>query len=136
MMLFPITDGGVATEEKADVAVAVEVFRSAVVNADENVLTKLLDDDLSYGHSDGHVEGKRDLITKLLDGTYDFVTMDFSEQHIQVKGSVALVRNRLDGKTNDAGKPNEAHLYVLMVWLKTSDGWKLLARQAVKRVIS
>jgi ketosteroid isomerase-like protein len=134
MMLFPFASGGSDPDQDKEIAAAVESFRNAVINADGNVLTKLLADDLSYGHSDGHVEGKKDLISKLADGTYDFVTMDLTEQTIRVSDNVAIVRNKLDGKTNDGGKPNEAHLFVLMVWQKSGAGWKLIARQAVKQI--
>src|SRR5687767_1093769 len=117
-----------------NVAAVVEAFRKAVIHADKEMLSGILDDELSYGHSDGHVEGKNDLINKLSDGTYEFVTMDFSDQTILVRNDVAIVRLRLDGKTNDGGKPNEAHLFVLMVWHKTGSSWKMVARQAVKNI--
>lgn len=135
MMLYPLDSGGSPRNEKDQVAAAVESFRKAIIDANETHLSKLLDDDLSYGHSDGHVEGKKEVLAKFSDGTYDFVTMEFSEQSISISENVAIVRNRLDGNTNDGGKPNEAHLFVLLVWHKTNDGWKLLARQAVKRLM-
>ena len=59
--------------------------------------------------------------------------MELTEQTIKITGDIAVVRNKLDGKTADGGKPGEAHLYVLMVWQKTKSGWSLLARQAVKQ---
>jgi ketosteroid isomerase-like protein len=135
MLLFPFALAGSAQKHEKDVAAAVESFRTAVVNADGAALEKLLADNLSYGHSDGHVEGKRELITKLSDGTYDFVTMELTDQTIRITDNIAVVRNKLDGKTADNGKPNEAHLYVLMVWQKAKGGWKLLARQAVKQAL-
>ncbi len=135
MMLYPLDGVGSPRNEKDQVAAAVESFRKAIIDANETHLSKLLDDDLSYGHSDGHVEGKKEVLAKFSDGTYDFVTMEFSEQSISISENVAIVRNRLDGNTNDGGKPNEAHLFVLLVWHKTNDGWKLLARQAVKRLM-
>jgi ketosteroid isomerase-like protein len=134
MMIYSLNGGDNAGGQNNEVAAAVEAFRNAVVDADAKTLSGLLAENLSYGHSDGKVEGKKDLIGKLSDGTYDFVTMDLTEQTIQLSGDVAIVRNRLDGKTNDGGKPNEAHLYVLMIWQKSGDGWKLIARQAVKRL--
>src|ERR1700755_1235981 len=110
---------------------AVESFRKAVIDADAYVLAKLLDENLSYGHSDAHVEGKNDLITKLSDGTYKFVTMDFSEQSVGISNNIAIVRHNLDGNTLDGGKPNEAHLHVLTVWYNPGSSWKMIARQAV-----
>jgi ketosteroid isomerase-like protein len=44
------------------------------------------------------------------------------------------VRHIFSAVTNDGGKPGEAHLSVLMVWMKQKGQWKLLARQAVKVV--
>lgn len=133
MMLFPFASGAQTPDQDKEISVAVESFRNAVINADGKVLAKLLSDDLSYGHSDGHVDGKKELVRKLSDGTYDFITMEFTAQTIKVTGNIAIVRNKLDGKTNDGGIPNEAHLYVLMVWQKSDDGWKLLARQTAKQ---
>jgi len=133
MLLLSIALSSVGQNKEGAVATAVESFRKAVVDANEAKLDALLSTDLSYGHSDGHVEGKQELIDKLKDGRYDFVNMELTEQTIKVTGDIALVRNKLDGKTADEGKPNEAHLYVLMVWQKTKGGWYLLARQAVKQ---
>ncbi|HLA53082.1 MAG TPA: nuclear transport factor 2 family protein [Flavitalea sp.] len=133
MLLLSVALSSVGQNKENAVATAVESFRKAVVDADGAKLNALLATDLSYGHSDGRVEGKQELIDKLKDGRYDFVNMELTEQTIKVTGDIALVRNKLDGKTADEGKPNEAHLYVLMVWQKTKGGWSLLARQAVKQ---
>lgn len=117
-----------------NITTTIEQFRSAVLESNSALLTELLADELSYGHSDGHVEGKTDFISKLADGTYSFLTMDLTAQTIIETNNVAVVRHELDAKTNDEGKPNEAHLYVLLVWSKHESGWKLIARQAVKKL--
>jgi ketosteroid isomerase-like protein len=108
-------------------------FREAVLSADATQLARLLSVDLSYGHSDGHVEGKDDLISKLADGTYQFTTMDISQQTVGVTGDLAIIRHELDAATNDEDKPGEAHLFVLLVWQHGPQGWQLVARQAVKK---
>lgn len=112
----------------------IEQFRNAILNANTTVLHSLLADELSYGHSDGHVEGKMDFINKLSDGIYSFLTMDLSAQTITETGNIAIVRHELDAETNDEGKAGEAHLYVLLVWRKDENDWKLIARQAVKKI--
>ncbi len=133
MLLLTVALSSLGQNKENAVATAVESFRKAVVDADGAALSSLLAPELSYGHSDGHVEGKQELIDKLKDGRYDFLNMELTEQTIKVTGDIAVVRNKLDGKTADGGKPGEAHLYVLMVWQKTKSGWCLLARQAVKQ---
>ena len=117
--------------EKA-VADAVEQLRTAMVNADKAVLEKLVDEKLSYGHSSGHIDNKKEFIQKLISGESDFVTMDLTEQTISISGDVAIVRHTLSAKTNDSGKPGEVHLKVMLVWQKHKKSWILLARQAIK----
>ncbi len=119
-------------EEKA-VAAAVEALRVAMVNADSVTLDKLTSDQLSYGHSSGHVEGKSSFINKISSGRSDFVSIELPDQVIIVSGKTALVRHTLNAVTNDGGKAGEVHLSVLLVWQKQHGDWKLLARQAVKK---
>ena len=117
-----------------NITTTIDQFRTAILESNAAQLQELLADELSYGHSDGHVEGKSDFISKISDGTYSFLTMDLSAQTIIEAGNSVIVRHELDAKTNDEGKPNEAHLYVLLVWNKYEGGWKLIARQAVKKL--
>jgi ketosteroid isomerase-like protein len=51
-----------------------------------------------------------------------------------VKDKTAIVRHNMAAKTNDNGKPGEVHLHILLVWQKQHGNWKLVARQAVKKV--
>ena len=134
LTIFVCNGYGQPKSEKS-ISEAVERFRKAMVDPDSATLSALLDEKLSYGHSDGHVDTKPELITKISSGTYDFIGMDLANFTIVVSGKLASVRSTLDGKTNDNGKPGEAHLYVLMVWQKKHGSWKLFARQAVKQAV-
>ena len=122
---------GQSKDEKA-VADAVEQLRKAMVNGDKTMLEKLTEEKLSYGHSGGHIDDKKEFVDKLTNGSSDFGTIDLSEQTISISDKVAVVRHTLNAKTNDGGKPGEVHLKVLLIWQKGKDGWKLLARQAIK----
>ena len=111
----------------------VERLRQAMVNADEVALNDLVCEKLSYGHSAGYVEDKKEFIRKLTSGENDFINIDLSNQSISISGNVAVVRHRLDASTQDVGKPPaQIKLLILMVWQKDHGTWKLLARQAVK----
>lgn len=119
-------------EEKA-VADAVEKLKVAMVDADKTTLETLAAEKLSYGHSGGHIDDKKEFVEKIVSGASNFVSIDLAEQTINISGDVAIVRHILNAKTNDAGKdPGEVHLRVLLIWQKEKSGWKLLARQAVK----
>jgi len=121
-------------DAEKQVANTIEQLRKAMVDADSAQLVNLTAPALSYGHSSGKVQNKKEFIEKIVDGSSDFVTMDLTEQTITISDNIAIVRHRLDAKTNDAGKPGEVHLYILLIWQKQKTGWKLLARQAVKIV--
>ena len=118
--------------EDAAVNQAVEAMRKAMVDADPVMLDKLSSAKLSYGHSGGALDDKRKFVDKIVSGKSDFVTLEFIDQVISIDKNVAIVRHKLDAKTNDNGKPGEVHLNVLLVWQKQRGHWKLLARQAVK----
>ena len=125
---------GVKAQGKNEKAVvtAVENLRKAMVDADSVMLDKLTSEKLSYGHSGGHIDNKKEFVTKIVSGKSDFVTMELSELTIVVSKKVAMVRHKLNATTNDNGKPGEVHLLVLLIWQKQHGSWKLLARQAVK----
>jgi uncharacterized protein DUF4440 len=121
-----------AKDEK-EVADAVEQLRVAMINGNKTVLEKLAAEKLSYGHSGGHIDDKKEFVEKIVSGASNFESIDLVEQTISISDDVAIVRHVLHAKTNDAGKePGEVHLRVLLIWQKKKGGWKLLARQAVK----
>jgi len=120
-------------DEKA-VGVSVEKLHKAMIDANKTELENLADDKLSYGHSSGHVDTKKEFVEKITSGRSDFVAIHTEDMSISVSGKTAIVRHVLRAKTNDNGKPGEVNLKVLLVWQKQHGSWKLLARQAVKPV--
>ena len=62
----------------------------------------------------------------------DFVTIDITDQTIDIVGKTAIVRHQFNATTNDGGKPGIVKLKVLLIFQKENGVWKLLARQAVK----
>jgi hypothetical protein len=131
--LFFYAIGFTQTKGEKEVANAVELLKMAMVNANKTSLENLAAEKLSYGHSSGHIDDKREFVDKIVSGTSDFVSIDLTDQTISISDEVAVVRHVFHAKTNEPGKgPGEVHLRVLLVWQKQKGGWKLLARQAVK----
>jgi ketosteroid isomerase-like protein len=117
-----------------ELTIAVESFRKALIDPTQANLDKLTMNELTYGHSSGMIQDKAAFEQALLSGASDFVSIDLSQQTMHVVGNTAWVRHIFSAVTNDGGKPGEAHLSVLTVWMKQKGQWKLLARQAVKVV--
>ena len=120
------------TKDEKAVAASVESLRKAMVDADKSVLDKLSDTKLSYGHSSGKIEDKTSFVDNIVSGRSDFVSIELTDQTITVTGNTAIVRHNLIAATNDGGKAGEVRLHIMLVWVKESAQWKLLARQAVK----
>ena len=99
-----------------------------------NLVSQILHEDLSYGHSSGTIETKTMLITSLTSNESDFKTMDLTDQIIKIVGKNAIVRHKLFAETANKGVASTAKLYVLMVFTKVKGNWFLLARQAAKIV--
>jgi ketosteroid isomerase-like protein len=114
------------------VVAAVEQLRLAMISGIQDELNAIASDQLSYGHSGGHVEGKKEFVEKIASGKSDFVTIELTEQTIMVVGKTAIIRHALNATTNDSGKPGTVKLKVMLVFQKEKGKWVMLARQAVK----
>jgi ketosteroid isomerase-like protein len=120
------------SKDETAVTSAVETLRKAMIDGDRAALESIAADQLSYGHSGGHIDDKKEFVEKIASGKSDFVTIELLNQTVSVSGKTAIVRHKLNATTNDGGKPAEVHLLVLLVWQKQHGKWVLLARQAVK----
>jgi hypothetical protein len=126
--VMPAGSGGAGDSAVA----AAEKLRVAMVDPDQAVLSSLVADELSYGHSGGRIDTKASFIGDLVAGNSDFVTIDISDQTAKVVQDVAIIRHTLVAKTNDRGVAGNVKLHVLQVWQRQGGAWKLLARQAVR----
>ena len=87
---------------------------------------------LSYGHSNGWVETKTDMIKNLETGYMNYNSIKEDSVQIMINGTMANVRFVADINATLNGNTNSFHLKVLEVWVKKSKRWVLFARQAVK----
>ena len=125
-------DSRAQTKEQVAVTQSVEQLRQLMIDPDKAKLESLVSDELSYGHSGGKLEDRKAFIEALTTGASDFKTIDLTEQTVTIVDNTALVRHKLMAETANDGKPGQAKLAVLLVWIKQKGNWKLLARQAVK----
>ena len=120
------------SKQEKEVTDRVESLRQAMVSADGNSLDNLTAEKLSYGHSNGLIEDKKEYIRKITSGENAYLKLDHSKQSISISGKAAIVRLQFQAETMADGKPSASKLHVLMVWQKQGKEWKLLARQAIK----
>ena len=107
-------------------------FDKALMSKDTVVLKQLLHKDLTYGHSNGWVETKRELINNLVTDKLTYKKIESSEVSWVTVKDIATMRNKTILAYVLDGKPGELVLHVLQVWQKTNKGWQLLSRQSAK----
>lgn len=134
ILITIVSVGGFAqSKSEKQVAAATEQLRKAMVDGDRTALENIAAEKLSYGHSGGHIDDKKEFVEKIASGNSDFLSIDISDQTISISGKTAIVRHILTAKTHDKGKDiADVHLRIILVWQKQAGKWRLLARQAVK----
>ena len=120
------------SKAETEVAAAVDKFNQAMVSADKSQLDKLTAEQLSYGHSSGKVQDKTVYIDDVVNGPFDFLTIDVVDQTIAMAGETAIVRHVFTSEATNDGNPTNIRIGNVMVWQKQKGQWKLLARQAFK----
>jgi len=123
-----------ASGDEEAVAEKLEAFRAAQVAADAKAFDALCAAELSYSHSDGHVEDKATFIANATNGKSKFLSLAYQDPSIRVVGPAAIVRFHWVGEQEAAadGKKSSTNLHILMNWQKQGADWKLLSRASTK----
>jgi ketosteroid isomerase-like protein len=132
--LFFTTAVTFAQVDSVSLKSAVADLDKAIVNKDEKALTQFLNADLSYGHSNGWVQTKTEIINDLKSGKLTYSKIENTTVSIAaINNNWATVRINTNATGSSANGPSfDLKLHVLQVWLKTKNGWQLIARQATK----
>jgi hypothetical protein len=105
----------------------------ALINKDEKTLSELLNTDVSYGHSNGWVQKKADIVNDLKSGKLVYDKLEnVSEMVVAINKGWATARTNTNAEGKLNGNPFQFKLHILEVWLKTKSGWQLIARQSTK----
>jgi ketosteroid isomerase-like protein len=122
-----------SADEEA-VAKRLEAFRAAQIAADAKALEGLCAPELSYSHSDGHVEDKATFIKNATSGKSKMLSLVYQDPSIRVVGDVAIVRFHWLGESEAIAdsKKSSTNLHILMNWQKQDGQWMLLSRASTK----
>lgn len=131
VLLLTAVVAGAQTEE-AKLATTINEFHQALVNGNTVSINQQTDKALSYGHSNGWVETKTELINNLKSGYMKYSSYKADSLQVVINGNVANARFVADITAALNGKEGNFHLKVLEVWVKKGKRWLLFARQAVK----
>jgi len=119
--------------QQTEVMVKTASLRSALLNKDSVDLANLLADDVSYGHSNGMIQTKSELIRDVISRVQEYQSINPSDMSVRVYGNTAIVNMKAKVKLLSSGNPMDLNLAIVLVWIKKDTDWKLEARQAVKQ---
>jgi ketosteroid isomerase-like protein len=120
--------------DEQTVAKNLEAFRQAQVAQDAKALDALTWPELSYSHSDAHIEDKATFIKNATSGKSKSLSLEYKDPSIRVVGSAAIVRFHWMAESQSVadGTKSSTNLAILMTWQKRGGQWKLLDRGSTK----
>ncbi len=122
-----------AQTDEAKLTTTIKEFHQALVNKNTVSINQQTDKALSYGHSNGWIETKNELIKNLETGYLSYKSIKEDSLQITMNGNMANARFIGDYEVSlNGGNMAVYHLKVLEVWVKKGNRWILFARQAVK----
>ena len=131
LLLFTFVFANAQTEEQK-LTTTMKEFHGALVNKNTTSINQQTDKALSYGHSNGWVETKADMIKDLETGYIVYHSYKEDSLNITMNGAMANARFVADISATLRGNTTNFHLRVLEVWVKKGKRWLLFARQAIR----
>lgn len=109
-------------------------LKTALIQKDSAGLSRLLGDEVSYGHSNAMIQTKAQLIRDVMSGVQEYKSIEPSDMQIRVYENTGIVTMKSKVSMVMQGKPLDISMNVLLVWVWNGSDWKLVARQSVKNI--
>lgn len=120
-------------EEKKVTEALLNIHKAIFVEKNVQVLESNIANVLTYGHSGGKIEDRKEMIENIANSKSVYSNINATVLSVNVQAKTAVTRYLLTGtETKPDGKSTELKLNILQVWVKEKKVWKLMARQAVK----
>ena len=125
---------GSSTDEQNTAAIeaAMQAWKHAAMAKDRAGLERVFHADLRYGHSTSEVQGKKETIDRDVNSPNIYKDIVFNSIDIKYYGNLAVLTDHEFFHIDDKGVDRTAGFGSLAVWIKTPQGWQMLARQVVK----
>jgi hypothetical protein len=121
-----------AQTDEEKLTATVKEFHQALVKKNTVSINQQTDKALSYGHSNGWVETKAEMMKNLETGYLNYHSYKEDSIAVVMNNNLANVRFIADIDVSLKETRGNYHLKVLEVWVKKGKRWVLFARQAVK----
>ena len=132
LVLF-LFNSSFAQIDSIDLKNAMQQLDKALLQKDETVLKSVLHKDLSFGHSNGWIQTKADILNDFASGklTYNKIENN-SSAIVTISKKYATVKTNTNAEGSVNGTAFKLTLHVMQFWINTKKGWQLIARQSAK----
>jgi len=133
MFILFFTCGSLIAQDTTAVKLAVDRLEKALVEKDSSVVKSLLHNKVLFGHSNGWVQNKDEVIRDMNSGYLRYHMIERQSVSIKVDGKFAVAKEWMEVTGNKGGTDFKIKLFVLQQWIKTKKGWQLWIRQSAKQ---
>ena len=121
-----------SSAKQTEVMMKMLALKNALIAKDSATLNDLLSNDVSYGHTNGLIQTKAQLIRSVVSKEQDYKNIIPSDMNIRIYDNTAVVTMKSGVTMNYQGNPLDMQMYITLTWIK-KDKWQLVARQSVKQ---
>lgn len=105
----------------------------ALLEKDEVVLNSVLHKELSFGHSNGWIQSKSDILNDFKSGKLNYQKIENNSSAIvKISKKYATVKTNTNVEGSVNGTAFKLTLHIMQFWIKTKKGWQLITRQSTK----
>ena len=122
-----------AQSDEEKLLATVKEFHQTMINKNTISINQQTDKALSYGHSNGWVETKAEMMKNIESAYLKYNSIQEDSLTVSMNGKLASVRFNATIDVYLNGKNGTYFLKVLEVWQRKGNRWILFARQAIKR---
>ncbi|HEY5772481.1 MAG TPA: nuclear transport factor 2 family protein [Chitinophagaceae bacterium] len=113
---------------------AMQELDRALLQKDETVLKSILHKDLGFGHSNGWIQTKTDILNDFTNGKLTYNKFENNSSAIvTISKKYATVKTNTNAEGVVNGTAFKLTLHIMQFWIKTKKGWQLIARQSAKQ---
>ena len=132
IVLF-LVNHSIAQVDSAGLKEVMQQLDKALLQKDEIVLRSVLHKDVSYGHSNGWIQSRSDIMNDFKSGKLVYNRIENNSAAIvNIGKKYATVKTNTNAEGAVNGTAFKLTLHIMQFWIKTKKGWQLIARQSAK----
>ncbi len=120
--------------DSVSLKVVMKKLDQALLAKVDSTLKTVLHKDVSYGHSNGWIQSKNDILNDFTSGKLIYNKIENnSSVVVKISKKYATVKTNTNAEGVVNGTSFKLTLHIMQFWIKTKKGWQLIARQSAKQ---